>query len=87
MVLTVLAVGLPLSGCGALWATPVTVASLAVWGTTGKTPSDHAVSEVAGQDCSLFRALGSQDICVSANAKRAEIINLNKSVTNAEVLR
>ena len=85
--LTVVAIAVPLSGCGALLTAPATVASLAVWGTTGKTPSDHAVSGVAGQDCSLFRALDSQSVCNSATTKRAEIVNLNTPVTNAAVLR
>jgi len=85
--LTVVAIGVPLSGCGALLTAPATVTSLAVWGTTGKTPSDHAVSGVAGQDCSLFRALDSQSVCTSAPSKRAEIVNLNTPVTNAAVLR
>ena len=85
--LTVVAIAVPLSGCGALLTAPATVASLAVWGTTGKTPSDHAVSGVAGQDCSLFRALDSQSVCNSATTKRAEIVNLNTTVTNAAVLR
>lgn len=85
--LAVVAIAVPLSGCGALLTAPATVASLAVWGTTGKTPSDHAVSGVAGQDCSLFRALDSQSVCTSAPTKRAEIVNLNTPVTNAAVLR
>ena len=85
--LTVVAIAVPLSGCGALLTAPATIASLAVWGTTGKTPSDHAVSGVAGQDCSLFRALDSQSVCNSATTKRAEIVNLNTPVTNAAVLR
>ena len=85
--LAVVAIAVPLSGCGALLTAPATVASLAVWGTTGKTPSDHAVSGVAGQDCSLFRALDSQSVCNSATTKRAEIVNLNTPVTNAAVLR
>ena len=85
--LAVVAIAVPLSGCGALLTAPATVASLAVWGTTGKTPSDHAVSGVAGQDCSLFRALDSQSMCNSATTKRAEIVNLNTPVTNAAVLR
>ena len=85
--LTVVAIGVPLSGCGALLTAPATVASLAVWGSTGKTPSDHAVSGVAGQDCSLFRALDSKSVCASATTKRAEIVNLNTPVTNAAVLR
>ena len=85
--LAVVAIGVPLSGCGALLTAPATISSLAVWGTTGKTPSDHAVSGVAGQDCSMFRALDSQSVCVSATTKRAEIVNLNTPVTNAAVLR
>ena len=87
MTVAVLALGVPLSGCGALLTAPATVASLAVWGTTGKTPSDHAVSGMAGQDCSLFRALDSRNVCTSATTKRAEIVNLNTPVTNAAVLR
>ena len=85
--LTVVAIAVPLSGCGALLTAPATIAGLAVWGTTGKTPSDHAVSGIAGQDCSLFRALDSQSVCNSATTKRAEIVNLNTPVTNAAVLR
>jgi len=76
-----------LSGCGVMMAAPATVASLAVWGTTGKSPTDHAVSGATGQDCSLFRALDSRKVCNSATAKRAEVVNLNNQVTNAPVLR
>ena len=52
-----------LSGCGVMAAYPLTSASLGVWGATGKTPTDHVISQANGQDCSLMRSLTNEPIC------------------------
>ena len=54
-----------LSGCGLPPA--ISIASYAIDGAvlaaSGKTPSDHAISAAAEQDCSLLRAVVFEDIC------------------------
>jgi hypothetical protein len=52
-----------LSGCGVIAAYPLTSASLGVWGVTGKSPTDHAISEVSGKDCELMRSLSNRALC------------------------
>jgi hypothetical protein len=44
-----------LTGCSTLAQYPTTVASTAIWGTTGKTTTDHALSFVTGMDCKMIR--------------------------------
>ncbi len=44
-----------LTGCSTIAQYPVTTASMAVWGTTGKTTTDHALSFVTGKDCVTLR--------------------------------
>ena len=44
-----------LTGCSTIVQYPVTRASMAVWGTTGKTTTDHALSFVTGKDCVTLR--------------------------------
>jgi hypothetical protein len=59
---TVLAV-ISLSGCAApLVLTGLSVGSVAVNETTGKTTTDHVVSAVNGKDCRLSR-MGTEDVC------------------------
>jgi hypothetical protein len=44
-----------LSGCAVLTQYPSTIASTAVWGTTGKSTEDHLLSFVTGKDCVMLR--------------------------------
>jgi hypothetical protein len=44
-----------LTGCSTIVQYPVTSTSMAVWGTTGKTTTDHALSFVTGKDCVTLR--------------------------------
>ena len=44
-----------LTGCSTIAQYPVTTASMAIWGTTGKTTTDHALSFVTGKDCVTLR--------------------------------
>jgi hypothetical protein len=46
-----------LSGCAVIVEYPITSASLAVLGATGKGPTDHALSEVTSSDCKTMRLL------------------------------
>ena len=57
-------IGLVLSsGCALVAAYPVTAASVATTTATGKSPTDHAISESADQDCSIGKILDGQPIC------------------------
>ena len=50
-----LMVSVVLTGCSTIVQYPGTSASMAVWGTTGKTTTDHALSFVTGKDCVTLR--------------------------------
>jgi len=52
-----------LQGCALVAAYPVTAASVATTAGTGKSPTDHAISESADQDCSIGKILDGQPIC------------------------
>lgn len=51
------------AGCALVVEYPLTSASAGVWGATGKGPSDHAISNLTGQDCDLVRVVDLQPIC------------------------
>jgi hypothetical protein len=53
--ITLLLLSVVLTGCSTIVQYPVTSASMAVWGTTGKTTTDHALSFVTGKDCVTLR--------------------------------
>ncbi len=44
-----------LTGCSTVAQYPVTAAGMAIWGTTGKTTTDHALSFATGMDCKMTR--------------------------------
>jgi hypothetical protein len=52
-----------LSGCAMVAAYPVTAASVGTTVATGKSPTDHAVSESAGKDCSMMRVFEGKPVC------------------------
>jgi len=54
-----------LSGCAAapLVATGISIGSVAVAESTGKSVTDHAVSAVNNQDCRVGRVLKKEDVC------------------------
>jgi hypothetical protein len=54
---------LALQGCAVVAEYPVTSASLAVMGATGKGPTDHALSYVAERDCATLRVIDGNKIC------------------------
>jgi len=66
-VILIASLTLPLSGCIVAIPTAFKFISIAADGisliSTGKTTTDHAISEIAGQDCSMSRALKSEDVC------------------------
>ena len=76
-----------LMGCAVVMSAPAAVGSLAVWGVTGKTPTDHVVSGVAGQDCAMTRALEQRDVCEKGVQPKVEVVNLNTQMKDAMVLR
>jgi hypothetical protein len=42
---------LTLNGCAVVAQYPTTVVSTAIWGATGKSTTDHALSFITGKDC------------------------------------
>lgn len=50
-------------GCAMVVAYPVTAASLATTAATGKSPTDHAISESVDKDCSVWKILDGNPIC------------------------
>jgi hypothetical protein len=46
-----------LNGCAVVAQYPSTIVSTAIWGTTGKSTTDHAISFVTGKDCVTMRIL------------------------------
>ena len=52
-----------MTGCALVATYPMTAASIATTASTGKSPTDHAISESIDQDCSLFRVLEGNPIC------------------------
>ena len=53
----------------------MTSASFGIWGATGKSPSDHALSYVTDQDCSTIRLLTSDEVCKEINTKPVEVVD------------
>lgn len=52
-----------IQGCAIVAEYPVTTASLAVMGATGKGPADHALSYVAERDCNTLNLIDGKKIC------------------------
>jgi hypothetical protein len=66
---------LNLSGCALALSYPMTSASLGVWGTTGKSPSDHAMSYITDQDCETLRVLQSEEVCQKIERPPAQVVD------------
>ena len=60
----VFTLSLLLQSCSLVVQYPVTSTSTGVWATTGKGPTDHALSKVSGKDCELVRVFGDGSICI-----------------------
>lgn len=63
IVFITIASGAWVSGCTLIAAYPITAASVATTAATGKSPTDHAISESSDQDCSIGKVLDGQPIC------------------------
>jgi hypothetical protein len=64
-----------LSGCALVLEYPMTSASVGLWGTTGKGPTDHAVSYALNEDCETLRAINSEPICKKNNGVAPEVVD------------
>lgn len=64
-----------LNGCTLLLEYPITSASLGVWGTTGKGPTDHAVSYALNEDCETLRAVNSEPICKKTSDVTPDVVD------------
>jgi hypothetical protein len=53
---------LSLTGC-AVVDLPLSLASAGVWAATGKTPTDHVLSNNTGMDCQTIRIFENQPVC------------------------
>jgi hypothetical protein len=53
----------------------MTSASVGLWGTTGKGPTDHAVSYALNEDCETLRAINSEPICKKNNDAAPEVVD------------
>lgn len=62
------------SGCALVAEYPITSASAGVWGTTGKSPAEHALSNAVGEDCEISRWVDGEPLCVKEKPK-AEVID------------
>lgn len=60
--ITILGLSL-ISACALVAAYPVTAASVATTTTTGKSPTDHVISESSDQECSVTKIFDGQPIC------------------------
>jgi hypothetical protein len=82
----VLLAAMLVSGCAAIATYPITLTSLGVWGTTGKTPTDHLISEANGQDCELIRGLIKQPLCTPTQPGPVQIVDKTTTRLNAPVV-
>ena len=75
-----------LSGCAAapLVVTGLSIGSVAVSETTGKSITDHTVSTVARQDCRVGRAFKNQDMCQDSNLARLQVTNTGVQPSSIE---
>ena len=64
-----------LSGCALVLEYPITSASVGVWGTTGKGPTDHAVSYALNEDCETLRAINSEPICKKTSDITPDVVD------------
>ncbi len=62
-IIALVAVVLTLTGCGAVGAPGMVAATLASISTTKKTPTDHLISWLSGDDCSAVAMSQGKDYC------------------------
>lgn len=75
-----------MGGCALILEYPLTTVSLGVWGTTGKSPTDHAVSYAIDEDCQTLRAVNAEPICKKNNASLVEVVDRSFTLTKPEIL-
>lgn len=81
--LIILAVSIGLTGCAFVAQYPLTSLSTGVWGTTGKTPTDHALSNVTNSDCVSTRMVEEKEICQPIKPKDATPVE-DRSLRNSK---
>jgi len=62
---------------------PITSASVGVWGTTGKGPTDHVVSYAFDEDCETLRAINAEPICKKPDATNPEVVDKSFNVESS----
>ena len=63
---------LVLSGCSVVASYPFTVTSLGIWGVTGKSPADHALSYATSEDCNTLNILKNKGVCQQATSTKTD---------------
>lgn len=76
-----------MTGCALIVAYPMTSASIATTAATGKSPTDHVISESTDKDCSLLRVLVGNPVCekrlkphevpIKDNSRQQELVRTN----------
>ena len=84
-----LAVPILLSGCAAapLVLTGMSVGSVAVSETTGKSVTDHAVSTVNNKDCRVGRALRNEEMCQPKGTTKLQVVTTGVTPSTVEEIQ
>lgn len=81
--LQIVSASICLSGCAFVAQYPLTSLSTGVWGTTGKSPTDHALSNVTNSDCVSTRMVEEKEICQPIKPKDATPVE-DRSLRNSK---
>jgi len=81
-----LVVPILLSGCAAapVIVTGMSVGSVAISETTGRTATDHAVSAVAQQDCRVGRAFRDEPVCQPKGTVQVQVVTTGVTPSTIE---
>lgn len=70
-----------LTGCAPLAISPLMVGSVATEVTTGKSPTEHAVSESTNKDCKFTRILEGKNVCeYQLKPSEVPVVDLTRKV-------
>ncbi len=83
---------LTLSGCVAVADYPLTAISLGVWGVTGKSPADHALSYVTDEDCNTLNIIKNKGVCqyyskTKTKLAKSTVKNTKKQPVDPDIAR
>ena len=88
-ILSVIAMGVFLSGCGIIpmWASIVhTVGDVILSVNTGKSSGEHGLSFITGRDCQFLRVIDNQNICMSKKSYMEYLLSLDCDIYTWNIL-